>query len=227
MKISLETIERDALVVHLVFIIFCAIVLIVPIPLVIGLRLFILVVIYNIMIPVFGWWRNHSDWQNLWSFVFILSLLMLFPDWFLANPLGILVFVPDGFPKIGPVSGYMLLLWAIPLFIITFIGLRIAARRSAPVAYGVVALVSFLLFLGAEAGLTFVWHAQNVVMIASVAVYIIIPEMILGLSTFWMYQHLNQKPHWGKLVGAFLVMLLYIGSACSFHLFINKILFGL
>jgi hypothetical protein len=227
MKISLEPTERDALLVHLLFIVICAIVLLLPMPLLIGPRLFILVVVYNVMIPVVGWWRNHSEWLNLWLFVFILSLLMLFPDWFLADPLGILVFLPDGVPKIGPVSSYMLLLWAIPLFIITFIGIRASARRSIPVAYGVVAFVSFLLFVGAEAGLTFVWYAQNVVFIGSVAVYIIIPEIILGLSTFWMYQHLNKKPHWWKLIGALLIMLLYIGSACFFHLLINKIIFGL
>jgi hypothetical protein len=225
--ISLEATERDAILVHFLFIVLSAIVLLVPVPLLIGPRLFILVLFYNVMIPVVGWWRNHSEWLNLWVFVFILSVLMLFPDWFLADPLGILVFLPDGFPKIGPVSGYMLLLWAIPLFIITFIGLRVSTRRSEPIAYGVVALTSFLIFVGAEAGLTFVWHAQNVVMIGSVAVYIIIPEILLGVSTFWMYQHLTTKPHWWKPVGAFLIMLLYIGSVCFFHLLINKILFGL
>ncbi len=227
MKVSLVPTERDALFVHLLFIIICAIVLLIPMPLLIGPRLFLLVIIYNVMVPVVGWWRNHSDWLNLWSFVFILSLLMLFPDWFLADPLGILIFLPDGFPKIGPVSGYMLLLWALPFFIITFIGLRVSARRSLPITYGVVALASFLLFVGAEAGLTFVWQAQNVVTIGSVAVYIIFPEILLGLSTFWMFQYLNTKPHWWKLIGAFFIMLLYIGSACFFHLLINKIVFGL
>jgi hypothetical protein len=226
MNLPLEPTERDALLIHLFFIVLCAIVLLIPIPLLIGPRLFILVMIYNIMIPLTGWWRKHTEWLNLWPFAFLLSLLMLFPDWFLADPLGILVFVDDGFPNVGPVTGYMLLLWAIPLFIITFIGLRITERRTEPLAYGVVAITSLLIFVGAEAGLTFVWHAQNVIMISSVAVYIIIPEIILGLSTFLMYQHIKTKPQWWKPIGAFLIMLLYLGSACFFHLLMNLFLFG-
>jgi hypothetical protein len=184
-------------------------------------------VIYNIVIPVTGWWRKHTEWLHLWLFAFLLSLLMLLPDWFLADPLGILVFIDDGFPNIGPVTGYMLLLWAIPLFIITFIGVRVVERRTELLAYGVVVLTSVLIFIGAEAGLTFVWHAQNVIMVGSVAVYIIIPEIILGLSTFWMYLQIKTKPHWWKPIGASLIMLLYLGSACFFHLLINHIMFGL
>ena len=227
MNISLEPTERDAILVHLLFVVVCAIVLLIPIPLLIGPRLLILVAFYNVMIPVTGLWRKHPEWLNLWLFVFPLSLLMLFPDWFLVDPLGVLVFNPDGFPNIGPVTGYMLLLWAIPLFLVTFIGLRVTERRTETLAYGVVALLSLLIFLGAEAGLTFVWHAQNVILIGNVAVYIIIPEIILGLSTFWMYQQIKAKPHWWKLIGAFVIMLLYLGSACFFHLLINKLLFGL
>jgi hypothetical protein len=121
----------------------------------------------------------------------------------------------------------MLFLWAIPLFLITFIGLRVTERKGLTLAYGIVTVTSFLIFVGAEAGLTFIWHAQNVVMIGSVALYIIMPEIILGLSTFWMYRYLQTKPHWWKLIGAFLIMLLYIGSACFFHLVINKLIFGL
>lgn len=227
MNLSLESTERDALLIHLFFMVLCAIVLLIPIPLLIGLRLFILVMLYNIMIPITGWWRKHTEWLNLWFFAFLLSVLMLFPDWFLVDPLGILVFVDDGFPNVGPITGYMLLLWAIPLFIITFIGIRVVERRTNLLAYGMVALISFLIFVGAEAGLTFVWHAQNVIMAGSVAIYIIFPEIILGLSTFWMYQHIKTKPHWWKPIGAFLIMLLYLGSAGFFHLLINLIIYGL
>jgi hypothetical protein len=226
MQISLTLSERDALFVHLSFIVLCTVVLLLPVPLLIGPRLFMLVVAYNILIPVVGYWRNHPDWLSLWLLVFSLSLFMVFPDWFLADPLGILVFLPDGFPKIGPVSGYMAGLWAIPLFIIVFLGLRIGERYTTRYAYTLVAAVSFLLFTGAEAGLTFVWHAQNIFMIGSVALYIIGPELILGLSTYWAYASLKEKPRWWNLFAAFFLMVLYLGSACFFHLLINKIIFS-
>jgi hypothetical protein len=227
MTFSLEHSERDVILVHLFFVILCAIILLIPFPLLIGPRLFLLVVVYNVLIPIIGWWRKHFEWLHLWLFVFLLSLMMLFPDWFLVNPLGVLVFVPDGFPNIGPITSHMLLLWSIPLFIITYIGLRVAKHRTNPFAYGVVALVSLFIFVSAEAGLTFVWHAQNVILLGNVAAYIILPEIILGLSTFWTYQHLKAKSHWWKPLGAFLIMILYLGNACFFHLLVNLLPFGL
>jgi hypothetical protein len=121
----------------------------------------------------------------------------------------------------------MTLLWVIPLFIIVFLGLRIAERQSKSIAYVVVALTSFLLFTAAEASLTFVWHAQNVTMIGNVALYILLPEIILGLSAFWGYQSILDKSHWWKPVAAFLIMLLYIGSVCFFYLLIEIIILGL
>lgn len=226
MQFSLESTERDAFCVHLLFVILCVVILLLPIPLLIGPRLFILVLAYTIMIPVIGYWRGHKDWIYLWVFAVLISLLMIFPDWFLVAPLGTIVFQPDGFPKIGPVSAYMALLWAIPLFIIVFLGLRIAERQSKPIAYGIVALTSFLIFTAAEASLTFVWHAQNVTMVGNVALYILLPEIILGLSAFWSYQSIQAKSHWWKPIAAFLIMLLYIGSACFFYLLIEIIILG-
>ena len=227
MKLPFTLSERDVILVHLFFIVLCAVVLLLPIPLLMGSRLFVLVVAYNLLIPVVGYCRNHPNWVSLWLLVFLLSLFMVFPDWFLADPLGILVFLSDGFPKIGPVSGYMAGLWAIPLFIIVFLGQRIAERYNAKYAYALVAIVSLLLFTGAEAGLTFVWHAQNVFMIGPVALYIIVPELILGLSTYWVHSLVKEKPWWRNLFAAFFLMLLYLGSACFFHLLINKIVFNL
>ena len=227
MPLSLSQSERDALLVHLFFVVLCAIVLLLPVPVLMGPRLFVLVLVYNLLIPVVGYWRKHLDWLSLWFLVFLLSLFMIFPDWFLADPLGILVFLSDGFPKLGPVSGYMAGLWAIPLFIIVFLGQRIAERYTTINAYGIVAVLSFLIFTAAEAGLTFVWHAQNVFKIGPVALYIIVPELILGLSSYWMYSYLKEKPRWWILFAAFFLMLLYLGSACFFHLLINKIIFGL
>ena len=227
MKLPFTSSERDVILVHVFFIVLCAVALLLPLPLLVGPRLFVLVVAYNLLIPIVGYWRNHADWMSLWLLVFFLSLFMVFPDWFLADPLGILIFLPDGFPKIGPVSGYMAGLWAIPLFVIVYLGQRIGERTNAKYAYGIVAMVSLLLFTGAEAGLTFVWHAQNVYMIGPVALYIIVPELILGLSTFWTHSYLKEKPQWWNIFAAFVLMLLYLGSACFFHLLINKIVFSL
>ena len=66
-----------------------------------GIKLFILVLSYNLLIPLVGLFRKNSDWIKLWIFVFLISLFQIFPDWFLSAQLNILVFPEDGFFKIA------------------------------------------------------------------------------------------------------------------------------
>ncbi|MHA2366012.1 MAG: DUF6989 domain-containing protein [Candidatus Hodarchaeales archaeon] len=70
------------------------------------------------------------------------------------------------------------------------------------------------------------WQAQNVAMFSHVALYIIIPEMILGLSTFIVFKSLLGKQHYFKIILAFVVMLLYLRSASFFYFLIEVIILG-
>ncbi|MHA1885888.1 MAG: DUF6989 domain-containing protein, partial [Promethearchaeota archaeon] len=115
MKINLSEIERDALFTHLAFVASCIIVLIIPFGIAIGIKLLILVIIYNLLIVIVGLWRNYTEWLFIWIFAFIISIFQVFPDWILSAELNILAFPEDGLFKIGTVSGYMLGLWTIPL----------------------------------------------------------------------------------------------------------------
>jgi len=229
MKELLTEMERDALFVHLIFIVICAVILLIPVDLKIGVRLFILVIIYNLAVPIVGIWRKYAEWVEIWLFAFILSLFQIFPDWFLSAQLEVLVFPEDGLFKIGTVSGYMLLLWAIPFFMILFIGQRVHERYSTNMSYLpylVVALLSLLIFGMSEMTMWTLgsWHAQNVTMIGHVAIYIIIPEVILGLSTYFSYEMIKDKNHWIKIPTAFIVMLLYLGSAAFFYFLIERVI---
>jgi len=218
--------EKDATIIHGLFTLLCGIVIFVFRDIPVGQRLLFLVVVYNIGMPAWGFFRKDKEWIGLWLFTFILSLFQVFPDWFLSAQLGILVFPEDGCFKIGTVSGYMAGLWAIPLFIILFTGDRINARVSRPAAYGGVAVLSLLIFGGSEAFLWLLpsWYAQNVAMIGHVAVYILIPEIILGVSAYACFQAIRTKPHWIKIPAAFLVMQLYLGSAAFFYFLVEKII---
>jgi hypothetical protein len=191
-----------------------------------GIKLFILVVIYNVLIPAFGRVRHHFEWVNIWLFVFLLSLFQLFPDWFLSAEIGILVFPEDGFIKIGTVSLYMIGLWTIPLFLITFIGILSQEKYKKLNSYLIVGLFSLLIFGLAEQTLWMLqsWYAQNVIMIGNVALYIIIPEIILGLTTFYGYKLIQDKSHLLKIPMTFMIMLLYLGSATFFYFLIERIL---
>lgn len=218
--------EKQAVYLHVIFSLLCLAVLSAPVDLAIGIKMLFLVILYNIMVPVWGTLRKDLIWMNIWLFALILSVFQVFPDWFLAAQLDILVFPEDGGFKIGAVSGYMAGLWAIPVFIAVFIGDRIRLRYSPLAAYWVVGGVSLLLFAGSEQTLWILpsWHAKNVLMIGHTAVYILIPEIIFGLSAFFAYQHTKNRPTWQKIAAAFLVMQLYLGSAAFFYFVIEKVL---
>ena len=88
-------------------------------------------------------------------------------------------------------------------------------------------LLSLLIFGVAEQTLWMIgsWYAQNVVMLGHMAVYIIIPEIILGFSTYYYYGKIKEKNQWLKIPVAFIVMLLYIGSAGFFYFLFERIIF--
>ena len=102
MKLELKEVEKDFIIIHLLFSIICGIVLFLP-GIQIGVKLFILVLIYNISVPLVGILRKYTDWLNIWLFSFILSLFQIWPDWFLSAQLEVLVFPEDGLFKIGTV----------------------------------------------------------------------------------------------------------------------------
>ena len=227
MKLKISKVVKDFLIIHLIFIALCVLILLIPISVSIGIKLFILVAIYNIIIPLFAYLRNHTEWINIWLFVFILSLFQVWPDWFLSAELGILVFPEDGFVKIGTVSLYMAGLWAIPLFLIIFIGSYLQENYSMQKVYLIVAFLSLIIFGLAEQTIWMIesWYAQNVIMVGHLALYIIIPEIILGITTFYGYNLIQDKNSLLKIPVTFIIMLLYLGSAVFFYFLIERVIF--
>jgi hypothetical protein len=219
---------RDFILVHLIFTGICFAVLNIPIPIAIGIKLFILIISYNLLVPLVGLFRKYSEWVKLWVFVFFISLFQIFPDWFLSAQLNVLVFPEDGLFKIGTVSGYMVGLWAIPLFILCFIGLKLKEFYSQFKAFIVVGLISMNIFMFSELTMWMLqsWYPQNVTLIMDhLAVYIIIPEVILSLSTFYYFEKIKTQHILISIVVAFGIMLLYIGSASFFYFLFEKIIF--
>ena len=218
---------RDFIIVHLIFTGLCFAVLIIPIPIAIGIKLFILVASYNLLIPLVGLWRKYNEWVKLWVFVFLISLFQIWPDWFLSAQLNILVFPEDGLFKIGTVSGYMAGLWAIPLFLICFVGLKLKEKCSHFKTLIAVGLISLTIFALSEQSMWTLqsWYPQNVTLIFDhLAVYIIIPEVILGLSTFYYFEKTKNQHCITLIVSAFVIMLLYLGSVSFFYFLFEKVI---
>ncbi len=224
MKLSMIPEERDAVIFHAAFSVLCLPVLLIP-GLETGVRLFILVALYNVALPVTAKLRGHDLWINIWLFALILSVFQVFPDWFLSHQLGILVFPEDGFVKIGTVSGYMAGLWAIPVFIIVYTSVRVGERVSLRSGYWAAALLALVIFGASEETVWMLpsWYARNVAMVSHTALYIIIPEIILGVSCLYAFIQIREKKNRIKIPAAFLVMLLYLGAAAFFYFIIERL----
>jgi len=219
---------KDFVVIHVIFALLAAITLLFPFPAAtIDGKMLLLVILYNALIIVEFNLKGYSEWRNIWLFSLTLSLLMVFPDWYLAETLGALQFPDHGFPMIGgSIPLYMAGLWVIPFFIIVFIGREIQKRKSNRMAYVIVPILTVVIFILAELTLVYLpsWSATVVGMTGNLAWYIVIPELLLGLSTFICYNSVRDKQIWMKFLGAFVVMIFYIGNA-SFFFFIIETLF--
>ncbi len=229
MQVLKEKLIRDFLGTHLIFAIIAATTLLIPFQAAISVKLLVVVIIYSGMIVIVSYLGGYDEWKRIWVFTFILSLLMMFPDWFLADTLGALQFPDDGFPMIGgSIPVYMAGLWVIPFFIIVFIGRELQKRRSVKIAYGTVSILSVLIFALAELTLVSLpsWSATVSGMIGNLAIYIILPELILGLSVFICYNIVRERPIWMMIIGAFSVMVFYIGNASFFFFIVETLLLG-
>lgn len=222
----LHPVERNTLILHILFAALCALTLIAPIETKVGVRLFFLVLIYNLSLPILGMLKKYRDLVDLWLFAFILSIFQIWPDYFLSSRLEILFFPEDGLFKLGSVSGYMAGLWTIPIFLIVFIAQRIRIRFSENISYWAAAITSLVVFGVSEQSMWMLssWRAQNVTLIGHMAVYIILPEIIFGLSAYWCYEKIKDMNHWVKVPTAFLIMLLYLGSASYFYFLIEVVI---
>ncbi len=226
MQVLLDKTIRDLILVHIIFAIVCTIALLIPIDIVVGYRLLFIVLFYNILLVSFAYYREYKQWIDIWMFVAPLSVLMIFPDWFLSAQLQSLIFPVDGSPMIGDIPIYMAGLWVIPLFAIIYIGLLLKENQNDFVVIIGVAMISLIIFGIAEENLwRLSWYAvADVAKFGHVALYIVIPEIALGASAFIAYDMVKEKMIIWKIVWAYIVMIMYIGNASFFYFIVETLL---
>lgn len=219
---------RDVVYVHLLFAVVAAAVLLFPATVGISARLLVVVIAYNVMIPLVALQRGHTEWIRIWLFAFALSILQIWPDWYLSAELGVLAFPEDGVLMIGTVPAYMAGLWAIPLFTIIYVGQLVQKQWADKWVLVIVGALTLAIFGSAEATMWMLpsWYAVGVTMIGHVAVYIIVPEIVLGLSTYITYDIVRERPLWMIAIAAVLVMILYLGCAVLSFFMIERVLLG-
>jgi hypothetical protein len=220
--------EKAAIMFHGIFTVLCVAVLALPIAFPPGQRLAFLVAFYLVAMLFIGLRLRDVEWLKLLGFCLILSVFQVFPDWFLSAQLNILVFPEDGFPKIGSVSGYMAGLWTIPLFIIIFTGWRVKARFTEGAALMTVAAASLLIFGVSEETVWMIpsWYAKNVTIVGHTALYILVPEILLGLSAYLVYEKVKGGTLLKRVLAAFFIMTFYIGNSAFFYFLVERIIQG-
>lgn len=186
-----------------------------------GWRMIALVVGYNVALPLVGQRRGHADWVRLWAFLLPVSLCQVVPDAFLASVLGSLRFPDTGGPRLGPTPLAMAGMWVIPLWVCLFLADRqrggLGRRAAWAAAFTGVALV------GAEATLWAVpiWEAVGVQTVAHVALYVIVPEILLGAVAYLLYRLTMDQPVPVRLAAAVGVSLVYLGALAASYLLIE------
>lgn len=178
-----------------------------------------LVVLYNVALPVVGRRRGHERWVRLWAFLVPLGAFQVVPDAFLADVVGSLDFPDTGGPRLGPVPLAMAGMWTVPLWLSTYAGLR---ARSAWVA----AAVAGVLLVGAEATLWVVpiWRAVGVTAVGPVAVYVVLPEILLGAATFAAFRWGEGRRWPQRVAAAAVVSVLYLGALGASYWLVERVL---
>lgn len=215
---SVHDSEKDAIAFHAAFGVAAAVGIALP-GKHLGLRIWGLVIGYHVAIVKVATQRMHRDWLVALQFIFPLSVIMILPDGYLATGLRTLVFPDMGVGQIYGVTSFMSFMWTIPLFASTMVGRGFESRGFGISGCALGAGLSALcLFLGSEEILTRIpiWYAtENATKkIGNVALYVIIPEFLIGVLTFLACRLCisRQVPKHLQIFGAFLIMSNYLGN---------------
>lgn len=216
---------RDALVFHGVFFAISLPIAAVLRGFELGLALSVFALTYNLALPICGKWRNqrgsrlmmsfgpnsvqNSDWIALWKFLLPLSLTLPCADWMLVNQLDTLFFPDHGIPRIGgAVPVYFSGMWIMLLWPTTWLALQ---TRKPYITMSVLSMTGFLVWEWV-APVMALWEPKNALIWQGIALYVLIPELLLGLGTLFMWQMLKTQTRIAQIAGGLGLTVFYAGA---------------
>lgn len=216
---TLTASERDLIWFYAGFALIAVPVLFVPLGS-LGLRVWLLVAGWNIALLLAARWRGHDRWLGIWLFLLPLSILQVFPDWFLSAQLNVLVFPDIGAPMVGTVSSFMALMWVIPLFLAVMAGEAARQRHGTSAGVAAAAVTALLIFAASESISWRIplWYAQDVGTWQHMAFYVLPAELVLGTSTYAGYLLTRERGPVLRIAAAAGIMLMYLGALAFFYL---------
>lgn len=221
----MEPAERDLVGLHAVFAVAAAVALLAPGPVVRGWRIALLLAGYHVATVVVTRWRGHDRWLRMWWFAAVTSVFQVVPDAVLVVGLGTLVFPPDGFLDLGPVTASMAMMWTVPLVLVVAVADALDRRHGARAGWAGAVLAAGVVFIGAEATLPpfGIWEPVGVTTWGGwLAPYVVPPELLLGAAA-WAGVQVTRDRHPLLVVPvAALVSLLYTGALAASWLLLER-----
>lgn len=181
----------------------------------IGAAALVVVLVYELALLALGLVRRDGELLRLWWFAASLSVWQLIPDQVLVEVVGSLRFPADGVPDIGAVTLPMAGMWAIPTVLIVLVADRVRTGSGEPLATGAAAVAALVVFASAEAVLPRlgVWEPVDVPTVGSVAPYILVAEVLLGVVLWRAWRASRDLPAWVTALVTGVVSLTYTGAA--------------
>ncbi|MEO6605183.1 MAG: hypothetical protein ABIN55_06185 [Aeromicrobium sp.] len=150
---------------------------------------------------------GRADLFALASFLVLVSIFQVLPDWVLADLIGTLKFPDNGGPRVDDVIPLaMAAMWVAPLFA------AVALSHGKPARAAVLAGV---IFLGTEllAPTLGLWEPTgDTQRLWGVAIYVIPAEMALGWATATAFVRVLHSPLAARIGGALAVSTFYLGA---------------
>lgn len=165
---------------------------------------------------------GHRDLLSLATFLALVSIFQLLPDWVLADLVGTLKFTDTGGPRVDDVIPLaMAAMWVAPLFA----AVALSGGRPARAA-----LLAALIFFGTEvlAPTLGLWEpVGDTHRLLGVAVYVIPAEAALGWVTATAFARVRRKGLAPRVGAALAVSTFYLGALVLAHFLIDVAGWGL
>ena len=215
--------DRDLIVFYATFAALAMLGLALPLGVPTGWRVFVLVLVHAIGLPLMAIYRGHDDLVSIMRLTWPLSVCMLLPDWFLSAILGTLVFPADGAPRVDTIPLAMAFMWAIPLTVSTWVG----RRWNSPWIAGFTGLAIFLCSEAFAPALGLWEPTDEATLIGGVAIYVLPAEWLLAFMTFQAWQRGRDDALVRRVFDGFVLALMYLGALGVGYLVVERLMSGL
>lgn len=209
----------------------------------IGLRRVLWGLFYHLLTVFVCISRKNFQWLDVWAFAAITSIFQVIPDLFLANELGTIVFPNDGLDMFRfdlkkstdgstGVTFVFCMLWTIPISVPILFGVYLLYEWKCSrllSTFAVMILSMFIIYTDEfsqpfRANPLYIATSKVKHQWAGVAVYVLIAEMILGLSSFMIYDKVARGTSFlCKVSCGAMVAILYTGSLAVAYLFVESV----